>query len=212
VVAAGKAIMKSWLMGFAAGAGILVFLGGGCSVLPTTETVTRSQFTNYTQVVAAFDAIVPYRTRTTDLKALGLDPTVSPNVKVLTYVQVIQYFMPNPAITKADLHPAVRECIDAQENGHAYLVELSEIRTKRYGSAFLDIFGFKRRTLETGWRFNGLILTTNGLVVYKLSSGEPSIVNNMKRVKPLGPLQELDSAAAAIAGGVAGGVAGGSVR
>lgn len=183
--------------------GALALTGCNC-LLPKTETTTRSQFTNYAQVSAAFDAIVPYETRTTDLKELGLEPSVSPNVKLLTYVQVMQFFMPNPSITKDDLSPAVRECVEAKENGHAYLVELSDIRTKRYGNAFLDIFGFKRRTLETGWRFSGVILATNGMVVYKLTSGEPSIVNYRKTVKPLGPLQELDTATAGVASSAAG--------
>lgn len=182
---------------------MMLLAAGCCSVLPTTESKSQTQFTNFTQVAAAFDAIVPYQTRTDDLKALGLEPSVSPNVKMLTYVQVIQFFMPNPGITKADLHPAVLECIEAQENGHAYLVELSDIRTKRYGSVILDIFGFKRRTVETGWRFSGLILMTDGLVVYKLTSGEPSVSNYQKRVKPLGPLQDLDAAAAGAVGAAA---------
>jgi len=194
--------MKTSSAGLFVGASMMIWAMGCSCILPRTETRTKSQFASYEQVQAAFDAIVPYKTRTADLKVLGLEPSVSPNVKVLTYVEVIQHFMPNPAITKEDLHPAVRECIEAQENGHAYLVDLAEIRTKRYGNAFLDVFGFKRRTHETGWRFNGLILTTNGTVVYKLSSGEPSISNFEKRVKPLGPLQELDSAAASAAGAV----------
>ena len=174
--------------------GGLLLLTGCSSVLPTAHLTTKSSFTNYAQVQAAFDRIVPYQTHVSDLKPLGLDPDSSANVKVLTYVDVMRHFMPNPAITKDDLHPAVRDCIEARENGHAYQVELSDITSKRYGSAFLDVLGFKRRTRETGWRFNGLILTTNSVVVYKLSSGEPAVSTDQMRVKPFGPLQELDSA------------------
>lgn len=93
--------------------------------------------------------------------------------------------------------------IDAKENWHAYPIELSDIRTKRHGNVVLDILGFKRRTLEAGWRFAGIILTTNATVVYKLTAGEPSILNYRKTVKPLGPLQELDAAVAGVAGSAA---------
>jgi hypothetical protein len=179
---------------FMVGGGLLL-LTGCSSVLPTTQVTTKSAFTNYAEVQAAFDRIVPYQTHVGDLKSLGLDPASTAGMKLLTYVEVTKHFMPNPAITKEDLHPAVRDCIDARENGHAYQIDLSDLRSNRYGNTFLDVLGFKRRTHETGWRFNGLILTTNGVVVYKLTSGEPVVSTDLKRVKPLGPLQELDSAA-----------------
>lgn len=181
------------------GLGAVLLLNGCSSVLPSTQSVTRSHFTNYTQVEEAFARIVPNETHTRDLRELGFHPAVSPNVRILTYVEVMQRFMPNPAITKADLAPGVLACIEAHERGHAYEVELSDIKTKRYGNAFLDIFGFKRRTHETGWRFRGLILTTNGIVTYKLAAGEPMVANDSSRIRPLGPLQELDSAASSAA-------------
>ena len=120
-------------------------------------------------------------------------------MKILTYVEVAQYFMPNPSITKADLNPAVRDCIQAEERCKGYLLDLSDIQTKRYGSPFWDITGFRRRTHEYGWRIKGLILSTNGVVLYKLSSGDPEISNRRMQYKPLGPLQELDSAVAGAA-------------
>jgi hypothetical protein len=52
--------------------------------------------------------------------------------------------------------------------------------------------GVLNKTHETGWQFKGLILIKDGVVIYKLSSGEPQISRNGKQVKPLGPLQELD--------------------
>lgn len=138
-------------------AGGLLAVQGCCSLLPETEAMTRSRFENYAQVSAAFEAIVPYQTRTTDLEKLGFEPSVSPNVKVLTYVQAMEYFMPNPSVTNEDLSPPVGGGIDAKENWHAYPIELSDIRTKRHGNVVLDILGFKRRTLEAGWRFAGII-------------------------------------------------------
>ncbi|HEY5345406.1 MAG TPA: hypothetical protein VIK62_03580 [Verrucomicrobiae bacterium] len=154
--------------------------------------MTVSRWKSYNDVESAFQKITPYQTTVTDLRTLGFDPKTSPNVKILTYVDIIQTFMPNPGIHKQDLPDAVRECIEAKEKSRAYLIELEDIRDKRHGNLFLDIFGFDRQTHKSGWRFKGLILINDNLVVYKLASGEPRIANEENKVKPLGPLQELD--------------------
>lgn len=179
-----------WLLMFA---GLLLLIATGCaSLLPTSRTTTRSQWTNYDQVDAAFAKIIPFQTRTNDLKTLGFDPSVSPNVHLLTYVDIVHHFIPNSAITKADLPQAVRDCIRAREKSCAYEIDLSDTKSKRHGNVLLDIFGFKRRTTETGWEFEGLVLITDGVVVYKLSSGDPMISKESDVTKPLGPFQELD--------------------
>src|SRR6185437_3145883 len=148
-----------WLLMFA---GLLLLMATGCaSLLPTSRTTTRSQWTNYNQVDAAFAKIIPFQTRTNDLKALGFSPSVSPNVHILTYVDIVHHFMSNPAITKKDLPKAVRDCIEAKEKSCAYEIDLSNTRDKRHGNVFLDIFGFKRRTTQTGWQFKGLVLVND---------------------------------------------------
>ena len=170
-----------------------VLLTAGCrSLFSSSQSTIVSRWNSYNEVEAAFERITPYRTSIADLKSLGFHPAASPNVKILTYVDIVQTFMPNPAIRLQDLPAAVRECIEAKENSHAYLVELQDIRDKRHGSLPLDIFGFKRKTHESGWRFKGLILIKDDLVLYKLSSGEPQVSREEIKLKPLGPLQELD--------------------
>ena len=48
-----------------------------------------------------------------------------------------------------------------------------------------------------------LLLIQNGVVVYKLWSGTPSIIETKRDTKPLGPLQDLSGAAAgAVAGAI----------
>jgi hypothetical protein len=179
----------------------LALLTTGCrSLFSSTRSTTLSCWTNYEATESAFAKITPRQTTEQGLRNLGLHPAVSPNVQLLTYVDIIQTFMPNPGIRLEDLPAGVRECIAAQEHGKAYLVELQDIRDKRHGNLFLDIFGFKRTTHESGWRFKGLILLKDGLVVYKLSSGEPLISREDKKLKPLGPLQELDTSVTAIVG------------
>src|SRR5437879_4286719 len=75
----------------------------------------------------------------------------------------------------------------------AFELDLTVTQSKRYGNLFLDIFGFLRKTRETGWNFKALIVLNRGTVVFKLWSGEPHLERYEKKKKSLGPLQELDS-------------------
>ena len=171
-----------------------MFLTAGCkSLFIHSESTTVSRWGSYNDVEIDFGKITPGRTTMEDLRTLGFDPKVSANVKILTYVDIVKTFMPNPAIRLEDLPAAVRACIEAKENSRAYLVELRDIQDKRHGNLFLDVFGFVRRTHQSGWDFKGLILIKDDLVMYKLSSGEPQISREDSKTKPLGPLQELDA-------------------
>ena len=175
------------------GLAFIAFSFSGCAfLLPKTQTLTKSQWNTYEEAEAAFERVLVHQTRTNELSSLGFDPEKNPNVKVLTYLDVIQRFIPNQSITLNDLEPAVRTCIEARERSQALEVELSNIKSKRYGNALLDLLGFVRKTHETGWRFKGLVLILDGRVVYKLSSGEPNVDRYDKKVRPLGPLQEID--------------------
>lgn len=171
-----------------------IIVAGGCaSMFPYSRAVVKSQWKDYAEVQAAFEQVVPHRTTVEDLRAAGFDPLTSPNVKLLNYVEIIPRFIPNPAIRKEDLDDGVRNCLDAKQHGYAYEIELSDSRSKRHGNLFLDVLSFRRETTVTGWEFRGLILLTNNTVVYKLSSGQPSVSREDKRVRPLGPLQEIDN-------------------
>jgi len=170
-----------------------MLLTAGCkSMFSHSESTMVSRWHSYDEVNAAFEKIAPNCTTVDDLRTLGFHPQVSPNVKILSYVDIVQTFMPNPGIHLKDLPDPVRTCIEAKENSQAYLVELRDIRDRRHGNLFLDIFGFVRRTHESGWDFKGLILIKGDVVMYKLSSGEPQVSREDTKTKPLGPLQELD--------------------
>lgn len=182
-----RRMIMAWLI-----AGVIFPTAGCVSLLPSGTSAAKSRWHSYSEVETAFQTITPYRTDTNTLKLLGFYPPVSPNVKLLTYVDIIQIFMPNPGIRRKDLPEAVRECLDAREQSYGYLIELETTDSHRYGNVFLDVFGFKRKTHVEGWRFQGLILITNNVAVYKLSSGEPQISRDEKSTRPLGPFQELD--------------------
>jgi len=185
-------MVKQRLFRLLASTGAMVLMTGCASMFPTSRSTTESRWKSFAEVQSAFDQIRTNRTTSVQLKSLGFDPSASPNLKILTYVDIIQRFMPNQGIRMEDLHPAVRACIEAKEKSRAFEVDLNDTRSKRYGNLFLDMLGFKRETHETGWEFKGLILLNDSVVVYKLASGEPAVSRDQKRVRPLGPLQEIE--------------------
>jgi hypothetical protein len=174
----------------------LMLLTTGCqSLFLSKQSATISRWTNWDQVNLAFGQIIPDHSTTKDLQALGFDPGVTPNIKIMPYVDIVPVFMPNPNIRLRDLPVGVQVYVQAKQGTLAYLVELENVKEKRHGNLFLDVFGFKRLTHQSGWRFKGLILIKDNTVVYTLSSGEPDISREDSNVKPLGPFQELDGAA-----------------
>lgn len=179
----------------------LMLLTTGCqSLFLSHQTASQSPWTNWDQVNIAFKNIIPDHTTTGDLKAMGFDPNVTPNIKIMPYVDIVPIFMPNPNIKMDDLPVGVRVFVEAKQNSCAYLVELQDVKEKRHGNLFLDVFGFKRLNHHSGWQFKGLILIKDDRVVYTLASGEPNISTEDDSIKPLGPFQELDSCAGSIIG------------
>ena len=175
-------------------AGAALLTTGCKSLFPSSSSTEQSRWHSYDQMEASFAKIIPYHTDISGLRLLGFHPADSPNVKVLTYVDIAQIFLPNPGSRREDLPDAVRGCLDAREHSYAYLIDLRNTSSRRYGNLFLDVLGFKRKTHEEGWEFKGLILIKDDLVVYKLASGEPKISSDQKQTHPLGPLQEMDRA------------------
>ncbi len=171
----------------------LVLTTSGCrSLLPTEDRRPRTSWTNFNDAQAAFDKIVPHKTTVGDLKDLGFDPHNLPNVRILTYLDLINRFIPNNSITMNDLQPDVRACIESKDCCHAYELNLDVTHNKRYGNVFLDVFGFSKKSHITGWTYKALIIVKDDVVAYKLRSGEPNVNKYEKKVKPLGPFQELD--------------------
>src|SRR5437867_13086656 len=85
----------------------LVLTTGCRSLFPAEDAVPQNSWTTYQQAQSAFDKILPHQTTVTDLRKMGFDPTNSPNIKVLTYLDVIQRFLLSQSITKSDLPPDV---------------------------------------------------------------------------------------------------------
>ncbi len=178
----------------------------GCAswgVLPSTKETTETPFQSYKSAEDAFANVKPFVTTTRELKARGFDPYTTPNIKVLNYLDLLPRFLPQQSIKLEDLDPSVQACLAAREQCQGWLAEPSISSKDRTGNVALDVLGFERETTSTGWKASMLLLVQNGVVVYKLWSGTPSILEVKTEKKPLGPLQDLSGpAASAVSGAI----------
>jgi hypothetical protein len=168
----------------------------GCTaMLPSSRevTATGSGWQKYSDAEKTFQSIVPGKTTAAELKALNLDPSTNPSVARLQTWQVRERFVPNTLVTLDDLDQGVRECITAREACKAYEVNYVSTQTRRTGNAALDLLKLHRKTQTAGWRFNGLILVKDDVVVYTLTSGQPRIQQVQETQDYLGPVQALAS-------------------
>lgn len=170
---------------------ILVMLGGcsGSALLPRSSKDVKADGEGFYAIKGRFDKIIPYVTTVDMLRELGFDPMATSNMKLMTYPEIMEKFMPNPSISLETLDQELQDCFAAKKLCHAYGFRLESIQKKRYGNVLLDLFDFKRNTHITGWRFQGVIVIKDDTVVYKIWGGMPVINEKSDRVNPLGPLQ-----------------------
>jgi len=178
--------------------GLLLLLSAalvcGCSgLLPKTKETTKSPWQTYAAAQEAFDKIVPGQTTIAELRQMSMDPGSNPNIAILNYADVMRKFMVNQSFSINDLDNGVRECVTAKVACRGFEINQSLTEKNRQGNVVLDVLGFYRETQTTGWRFNGLILLKDDIVVYKLTSGQPVIAQTDENKNPLGPVQALSS-------------------
>ncbi len=103
--------------------------------------------------------------------------------------------MPRVSLTFDHLAKPVQDCIVAQERCSALVFHPEHVESHRVGNILLDLFGFERETLNTGWSAEVVLLMLDGHVAYKLMSGHPDIKDMKDSVQPLGPLQDIGNTA-----------------
>ncbi|MEK7991688.1 MAG: hypothetical protein VSS52_011830 [Thiotrichaceae bacterium] len=164
----------------------------GCAgLLPEIKKTTKSPWKTFSEAKKSFDLIVPEKTTKEELKLLGFDPFETPNVKLITYLDILERFVPNQAVQLEHLHPQVRACLEVKEACLGYEVKPSNLQSKRYGNAVLDLLNFRRKTMTSGWRFDAIIVLNGDVVIYKIWGGEPNVLEFEDKKNPLGPLQDI---------------------
>ncbi len=159
------------------------------SMLPHGQAHTDRPWGSYEQARQAYVSIEPGRTTFAELRAAGLDPTAIPNVKLLSYSDLLRRLVPPTSDVRLD--PGIRECLNAQRECEGFEVAENHVTHQRVGNFLMDFLDFRRETHTTGWNFDMVVLVARGRVVYKTWSGEPTVSQDSSTRNPLGPLQGL---------------------
>ena len=182
-----RLLWMGWLLGVTLG------LEGCASWLPQAST-DPVYFTTFEQARRAIESIEPGRTRVQDLKDLHLDTVQQPNTVVMSYADILRRVMGGSVLAKHDLALGIVHCIEAHDACRGLEYSITSIHKDRMGSFWLDFINFKRETVTSGWRFNALVLSVDGVVVYRSWGGQPEVNQVDRQRNPLGPLQEIGPA------------------
>jgi hypothetical protein len=168
-----------------------IFLSACSSILPEGESRVGLGWKDFGHAREAFETIKPYQSGRVDVHAKGLDPFKNTSVTILSYSDILQRFGTGNMLRPEQLEKGVRECMESGRRCTGYQLSIRELKTKRVGNAWLDIFNFKRQTDSDGWSFNGLIVFVDDQVVLTLQGGQPNIHESTIQKNPLGPFQTL---------------------
>jgi hypothetical protein len=168
-------------------------LSGCGSLLPEQTDQSNGGFHTYNDVVVAYNRVIPGQTRVADLTSIGFD-AAQPNVEQLSYLGVMERFLPRENMGLSDLAPQVRDCVRSRERCTAYVFKPSQVHQERTGDTMLDVFGFDRTTVSHGWSAEVTLLLRDDRVTYKVISSKPHIETTQEKVQPLGPLQDIGTA------------------
>ncbi len=165
-------------------------LASGCAdLLPKARSEVASPWSSFEQARASIDRIVPYATTAAQLRGLGIDPFTSPNVRLLTYSDIVLRFPLGGTIAPEKLDRGLRACLEAGKTCNGFAITAQDIKRDRIGDFWLDAFNFKREVAVSGWSFNALILLVDDRVVYTNYGGQPIVSETETTRQPLGPLQ-----------------------
>lgn len=167
---------------------IALALAGCAQLLPKASSEVASPWSSFAQARDTIERIVPGRSTSADLRAMGLDPYANPNVELLSFSDVLLRF-PN-AGTLHQLDDGLRHCLEAGRACNGLAINAGDRRRDRVGNFWQDALSFKRVVDVSGWSFHALVLLVDDQVVYTLHGGQPNLREQEVTRKPLGPLQE----------------------
>lgn len=169
----------------------LLAMSGCSTLLPDAKNDSEAPWKTYAEAETVFANIVPGKTTVAEMKAMGIDPLVMPNVSVLSHADLLRRLQALVTFEGELLDPAIRRCVAARQACYAFRIEQERIDRKREGNFWVDFLNFRRTTHVTGWNFDAMILINNGVVAYKSWTGKPNIRAIEQEHHPLGPLQGI---------------------
>lgn len=139
---------------------------GGLGLLPYRSETQNSGFGSLAALKKAYRSIKPGTTLASDLSGLGFDAARGDNVQVLSYLGVIERFMPRDSLHFDKLAPAVQACIDARNRCTGYVFRTGEAPESRDAEATGGFVTSSRAAAAT-WSQDVVLLVQDGRVAYK---------------------------------------------
>jgi hypothetical protein len=170
-----------------------LLLSACVSLLPSSKQINDLPWNSYQEAQEVFALITPTHTRLADLQKMGIDPDKTPNVALLNHADVTRRLVAISTLEISFLPPLVQQCLAAHTDCYAIQIEQKHLDRKRYGNFWLDFLTFNRKIEISGWQFEALIIMQKDVVVYKLWTGKPTILQLEEERNPLGPLQGAGS-------------------
>jgi hypothetical protein len=168
---------------------VSALLSACAALLPRASSSAGVGFENFKEARLAIESIVPLKTRTEALDAMGFDVRNGLNVTLVSYPEIVVRLTPHPSVPISTLDSGIRQCIDIQTRCRGFLFSFEREDRKREGNFWLDFFNVSRTTNVTGWRFEALIVVSDDLVLFRNYSGQARIDRVITQTNPLGPFQ-----------------------
>jgi hypothetical protein len=152
---------------------------GTLTLLPHQNDASLSKLLTCRDLAVAYARIQPGVTPASHLVRFGFDST-SANAQVLSYLGVMEYFMPRDSVKFDRLDAAVRDCIDARDRCAAMVFRSSDRSAAAPVDGFFSTIGFGATAAVQPPQVT--LLIRDGRVVFKAMSGIPAAVERVHGV------------------------------
>jgi|SRR5579871_6540882 len=152
---------------------VLALIGcGALTLLPRQNDPVPVRIMSVRDLAAAYERVQPGLTRASELSHLGFDPG-SANAQVLSYLGVMERFMPNDSLRFDRLDAAVQDCIEARDHCTALVFRPMGHSSVPGPAGFLSALGLGAAA-AVSQAPEVTLLVRDGRVAFKMISGMPT--------------------------------------
>jgi hypothetical protein len=154
---------------------VLALLGcGALTLLPRQNDPIPVRLMTVKDLAAAYARVRPGLTRASQLSRMGFD-FGSANTQTLSYLGVMERFMPRDSVKFDRLNAAVQDCIVARDHCTALVFRPMDRSRAQSHTSFLSAIGLGAAAAASDRPPEITLLVRDGRVAFKMISGLPSI-------------------------------------
>lgn len=152
---------------------VLAFVGcGALMLLPRQNDPVPVRLMTMRDLAAAYERVQPGLTRASQLTRIGLDPGAA-NAQALSYLGVIERFMPHDSVRFDRLDAALQDCIEARDHCTALVFRAGGHASAPAHNEFLSAFGLGASAAAVQSVPEITLLLRDGRVAFKMMTGMP---------------------------------------